>query len=66
MKKEYDFSKAVRGKFFRPAVELGLPIYLEKENLEFIASLAKRKRVDPSTVVNGLIRGDRELAKAIQ
>ena len=28
MKREYDFSKAERGKFFRPNAELSLPIYL--------------------------------------
>jgi len=31
MKKEYDFSKGERGKFFRPDVELNIPIYLEPD-----------------------------------
>jgi hypothetical protein len=31
MKKEYDFSKGVRGKFYRPKVKLRLPIYLEDD-----------------------------------
>ena len=29
MKPEYDFSKGVRGKFFRPEAELRPPVYLD-------------------------------------
>lgn len=36
VKKEYDFSKGVRGKFYHPEARLNLPIYLEKEVEEFI------------------------------
>jgi hypothetical protein len=31
MKKEYDFSKGQRGKFFRPNAELNIPVYLEPD-----------------------------------
>jgi hypothetical protein len=31
MKKEYDFSKGERGKFYRPGAKLNLPVYLEPE-----------------------------------
>ena len=31
MKKRYDFSKGERGKFYRPGVELSIPIYLEPD-----------------------------------
>ncbi len=31
MKKEYDFSKGERGKFFRPGTKLNLPVYLEPD-----------------------------------
>ena len=31
MKPEYDFSKGVRGKFFRSDAELRLPIYLNPD-----------------------------------
>jgi hypothetical protein len=31
MKKEYDFSKAERGKFYRSDVQINLPVYLEPE-----------------------------------
>ncbi len=31
MKKEYDFSGAERGKFYRPDARLNLPIYLDED-----------------------------------
>jgi hypothetical protein len=31
MKKEYDFSKGARGKFYRPDAELNIPVYLEPD-----------------------------------
>ncbi|MFZ4440787.1 MAG: hypothetical protein ACOYOS_20410 [Syntrophales bacterium] len=31
MKKEYDFSKGDRGKFYRPDIQLNLPVYLEPD-----------------------------------
>lgn len=31
MKQEYDFSKGERGKFFRPNIQLNLPVYLEPD-----------------------------------
>jgi hypothetical protein len=34
MKKEYDFSKGERGKFYRPASQMNLPIYLFPEQLK--------------------------------
>ena len=35
MKKEYDFSKGERGKFYRPDIQLNLPVYLEPELREY-------------------------------
>jgi len=31
MKKEYDFSKGERGKFYQPDTQLNLPVYLEPD-----------------------------------
>ncbi len=66
MKKEYDFSKGVRGKFYRPNVRLNFPIYLDEDIAEFIQKYAKRKKVDAQTVVNRLLRGNKEMIQAIQ
>ena len=35
MKKEYDFSKGERGKFYRPGIQLNLPVYLEPDVREY-------------------------------
>ena len=52
MKKEYDFSKGTRGKFYRKNVRLNLPIYLDDDVAEFVRKYAKRKKVDSQTIVN--------------
>jgi hypothetical protein len=35
MKKEYDFSKGERGKFYRSDIQLNLPVYLEPDLKEY-------------------------------
>ena len=65
MKKEYDFSKAERGKFFSPDATMNIPIYLEADTLAFVEKLAKKKRTDLSKVVNELIKSDMQLAKVL-
>lgn len=66
MKREYDFSKAVRGKFHRSGVKLNLPVYLDQEVLAFVQALARRRKTDLSSVVNRLLRTDMEIAEAIK
>jgi hypothetical protein len=66
MKKEYDFSKGERGKFYKPEIKLNLPIYLEPEIFSFVASIAEKKDLDLSTVVNSLIKTDMQLAEIIK
>jgi len=65
MKKEYDFTKGERGKFSRQNVRIHLPIYLDEETLEFVEKIAKKKKADLTSVVNEIIRGDKELAKTL-
>ena len=66
MRKEYDFSKGVRGKFYRPNVRLNLPIYLDDDIAEFVHKYAKMKKVDAQTVVNKLLRSKKKMIQAIQ
>ncbi|MFH1730507.1 MAG: hypothetical protein ABIF82_02510 [Planctomycetota bacterium] len=66
MKKEYDFSKGERGKFYRPDTKLNLPVYLDSQVRSFVEKIAENKHTDVSTVVNDLIRSDIDLAKVIQ
>lgn len=65
MKREYDFSKGERGKFYRQNVQIHLPIYLDEESLKFVEKIAKKKKTDLTSVVNEIIRGDKELAKTL-
>jgi len=65
MKKEYDFSKGVRGKFYQSNIRINLPIYLDPENLDFVKKIAKKKNQDIAVIVNKLIKSDKEFAKAI-
>ena len=64
MKKEYDFSKAERGKFYHPNMKLNIPIYLDEEVSAFVEKIASKKRVDRSAVVNELLKGDMKIAEA--
>lgn len=66
MKKEYDFSKAVRGKFFRRNVRLSLPIYLDEDVAEFVKQFAKRKKMDSQAAVNKILRGSKEIIQTLQ
>jgi len=64
--KEYDFSKGVRGKFYRPNVRLNLPVYLDDDIAEFVQKYAKRKKVDAQTVVNEILRSNKEMLQALR
>ena len=66
MREEYDFSKAERGKFYRPDARLNLPVYLEGEVLLFVQAIAEKRRTDLSTVVNQLLQGDMQIANALR
>jgi len=58
MKREYDFSKGVRGKFYRKGVELRLPIYLDAKLQRKLERLAREKGKDIGEMVNQLLRKD--------
>jgi len=66
MKKQYDFSKAERGKFHRPDAKLNIPVYLESEVQDFVDKIAEAKQSDTSTVVNELLKSDMDLARVLR
>jgi hypothetical protein len=66
MRKEYDFSKGERGKFYRADMKLNIPIYLDDEVSAFVDKIASKKRMDRSSVVNELLRGDIKIAEAVE
>ena len=58
MKEEYDFSRAERGKFYRPDAELGVPVYLDSDVRAYLEAKAKCKGVEVNEIVNDLLRKD--------
>jgi len=61
MRKQYDFTKGVRGKFYREDARLTLPIYLDDDVADFVKKFAKRKRVNAQTAVNKILRSNKEI-----
>jgi hypothetical protein len=64
MKKEYDFSKGVRGKFYRRNAKLNFPIYLEPEVADFLRTFAGKKKTEVEKIVNDWLRKDIKFIKA--
>ncbi len=65
MKKEYDFSKAEQGKFYRPIEELEIPIYLDKKVKEFFRKKALDKNMELDKVINTILSKEMEILKEI-
>jgi len=65
MKKEYDFSKGERGKFYNADAEFNIPIYLEPNVREFIEKIAKRKKTDMQNVVNDILKDNIQLSESL-
>ncbi len=56
MKREYDFSKGVRGKFYQKGAQLRLPIYLDARLQRQLERLARKKGKDIGEIVNQLVK----------
>ncbi len=56
MKREYDFSKGVRGKFYRKGAKLRLPIYLDAKLQRQLERLARKKGKEIGEMVNQLVK----------
>jgi len=66
MKKEYDFSKGERGKFYRPNGTLSLPVYLDPQIEARLVSAARKGGEDLGRLVNRILRREIELAEALR
>jgi hypothetical protein len=66
MKREYDFSKAVRGKFYRKGAELRLPIYLDPKVQEQLESLARKNGKEVGEMVNQLVQKEMGLMEKLR
>ncbi len=63
--KNYDFSKAEQGKFYRPIEELEIPIYLDKEVEEFFSKKAINRNVRLDKLINTILRKEMQILKEI-
>ncbi len=62
MRREYDFSEGVRGKFCRPDAKLLIPVYLEPKVQAAVAERAAKDGLGVSETVNRLL--ERAIATA--
>lgn len=65
MKDEYDFSNAEQGKFYIPAEDIQLPIYLDKDVIRYLNEKCLTKQESLQTLVNDLLRQDIGIAKRV-
>lgn len=66
MKKEYDFSDAEQGRFYRPLHELDIPIRLDKDVRKVVLKAASKERRGPNDIVNELLMNDLAIAKVLR
>ncbi len=67
MKKEYDFTDAEQGKFYRPIEKLDIPIYLDKDVQDFLMKYISKNKSSSSLseLVNSLVKKDIEISKKL-
>ncbi len=64
MRKEYDFSKGERGKFYHPELELDLPVFLDPDVAAFLRELAEKKGTEIESIVNDWLRKSIDLVQS--
>ena len=65
MKNKYNFAKAEKGKFYTPAEQIELPIYLDKSIKDFYKNAALVKKIDLNKMVNSILKKEMEIHKDI-
>jgi hypothetical protein len=63
MKKEYDFSNAERGKFYKENMELNIPLYLDPDIKEYFEKLAIKNKTDVGVIVNKILKKSIQFSK---
>ena len=66
MKKEYDFSKAERGRFYKKGATLRLPIYLDARVQDEVEDLANRTGRNVRDVVNRIVQEQVRLIEELE
>jgi len=65
MNEEYDFSNAEQGKIYVPVEDIQLPIYLDKDIIQYLNEKCLTKQENLQLLVNDLLRKDIEIAKRV-
>lgn len=65
MKKEYDFTKGERGKFYNPDAKFKLPVYLDDDIQELFIELANKRKESLSVLINNTIKANIQFYKAL-
>ena len=65
MKREYDFSKAEQGKFYRKGAVIQLPIYLDAKVQAQVERVARKNGKDVSELVNQVVQKEMELIEKL-
>lgn len=60
MKKEYDFRKGERSKFFKSKAHMHMPIYLAPDIEAFVRQEAEKRHMEVDAIVNELLRKEIE------
>ena len=66
MKRQYDFSKGERGKFYNPGAVFKLPVYLDEEVQTYLADKADAKGVELSDLVNEMLKKEIEIIEVVR
>jgi cytidylate kinase len=65
MKREYDFSKAEQGKFYRKAAVIQLPIYLDAKVQAQVERVARKNGKHVNELVNQVVQKEMELIEKL-
>jgi cytidylate kinase len=65
MKREYDFSKAEQGKFYRKGAVIQRPIYLDAKVQAQVDRVARKSGKDVSELVNQVVKKEMELIEKL-
>jgi hypothetical protein len=65
MKAQYDFSKAERGKFYRPNAVFHYPIYLEPDVEQAIREIADARNIDMQRLINEWLRANLKIIQSV-
>jgi hypothetical protein len=52
---EFDFSRAISGKFYRPDMQIQMPVYLPPETMNALIEIATRKKVELSSLITDML-----------